>query len=552
MKFNLTLLFLGLMLSVSAQFNQQRVYSTFDNLPLAKADTFDNGVDTSGGFMHAGRHFVNSYNHGWQSWSGFALSNMTDDTTRGFKNQYSSVTGSGLSNTSNYLVAYESPVIVFDKPTPISGAYFTNSTYAYYEMLEGGYGKIFGGASGNDPDSFKLIITSYLEGSEVAKTELFLADFRNSDNSKDYILKDWVYVDFNNDPYMDESMDSIVFSFESSDTSQWGIKTPAYFIMDDFNAISKAEYPKSFVFDADTFDNGSDNSGGFSINHLYFPNNYNSQYNSWSGWSVSSMHDTVTQGFGNQYSAVGGKLASTGGLIEQPFHMVNSGVNNVIRTPYYETESWGEYIYKIVPDFPTTSQFAICNATYAYHDMLNGSGFSKKFGGPSGTDPDYLRVIVDGTDRKDSVLFSDTIYLADFRSSNSAEDYVLKDWVYFYPEVPCNKLKFKMESTDVGQYGMNTPSYFCLALSNTAVDATSKIEKLKLDVYPNPTNGQLTIKTDDVVDRVSIFSANGQEVQTWLQKGSLVQLDISELPQGVYFVKVNSSKTSATKKIIKY
>ena len=51
------------------------------------------------------------------------------------------------------------------------------------------------------------------------------------------------------------------------------------------------------------FYNGSDGAGGFSSGGASFPNNYNSQYNSWIGWSYSNMTDGETQGFGNQYSA---------------------------------------------------------------------------------------------------------------------------------------------------------------------------------------------------------------------------------------------------------
>ena len=54
-------------------------------MPLSKADTFDNGADGAGGFTHYGRFFNNNYDTAWASWSGWALSNRTDDTTAGFE-----------------------------------------------------------------------------------------------------------------------------------------------------------------------------------------------------------------------------------------------------------------------------------------------------------------------------------------------------------------------------------------------------------------------------------------------------------------------------------
>jgi len=74
---------LFLFLSTYGQFNHTRVYSTFDNMPLTKSDTFDNGAELSGGFVHYGRNWTNSYNPDWGSWSGWALSNMTDTLTPG-------------------------------------------------------------------------------------------------------------------------------------------------------------------------------------------------------------------------------------------------------------------------------------------------------------------------------------------------------------------------------------------------------------------------------------------------------------------------------------
>ena len=106
-----------------AQFEHQRVYSTFDNLPLSKSDTFNNGADESGGFTHYGRFLNNSYNSTWGSWSGWALSNMTDTITAGFGNQYSAITGQGVSGTRNYMVSSGSGAYIkLDEATTISGA----------------------------------------------------------------------------------------------------------------------------------------------------------------------------------------------------------------------------------------------------------------------------------------------------------------------------------------------------------------------------------------------------------------------------------------------
>jgi len=201
------------------QFNHPRVYSTFDNLSLIQSDTFNNGADINGKFFHFGRNWINEYNSEWDSWTGWALSNMTDTITPGYGNQFSAIPGHGVSHTANYMVGYGNTYIKLDRPSLISGAYFTNSTYTYYDLLEGSsFSKKFGGESGNDPDFLSVHIYSYLAGNIMDSTEFFLADFRFDDQSSDYIIDDWVYVDFNNHQSQDSKIDSIAFVFESSDT----------------------------------------------------------------------------------------------------------------------------------------------------------------------------------------------------------------------------------------------------------------------------------------------------------------------------------------------
>ena len=61
----------------------------------------------------------------------------------------------------------------------------------------------------------------------------YLADFRFADNSQDYIVNDWRYVDFS--PL--GSVDEIRFSMSSSDNDAFGPLTPTYFAMDNFLAV---------------------------------------------------------------------------------------------------------------------------------------------------------------------------------------------------------------------------------------------------------------------------------------------------------------------------
>ena len=60
--------------------------------------------------------------------------------------------------------------------------------------------------------------------------EFYLADYRFSDNSQDYIVTTWEWVDLTSLG----NVDSLVFNLSSSDNGTFGMNTPAFFCMDDF------------------------------------------------------------------------------------------------------------------------------------------------------------------------------------------------------------------------------------------------------------------------------------------------------------------------------
>lgn len=81
----------------------------FSDLTLAP-ESYWNGSDNSGGFSSGGAFFNNSYyydsTYNYESWSGWAQSNITNNTTSGYTNQYSAITGGGVHGPgSNYVLA---------------------------------------------------------------------------------------------------------------------------------------------------------------------------------------------------------------------------------------------------------------------------------------------------------------------------------------------------------------------------------------------------------------------------------------------------------------
>ncbi|MEN8696583.1 MAG: DUF4465 domain-containing protein [Bacteroidia bacterium] len=556
MKRNLLLIFTAFLVQATfAQITHPRVYSTFDNLPLAKADTFNNGVDGSAGFTHYGRTWNNAYNDAWGSWSGWALSNMTDTVTAGFINQYSAITGSGVSGTPNYMVSTgNGAYIKLDEPTFISGAYFTNATYTAHDMEQGsGFSKKFGGDDGNDEDYLRVIISSYLDDTFVDSTIFYLADFRFADNSQDYIVKDWTFVDFNEDVTTDIEVDSISFRYEGSDVGEFGLNTPKYFCMDDFNAISDGKvFGDRFTLAADTFYNGNDNSGGFVLDQMFFPNNFNSTWNSWSGWSMSTMYDTVTPAYGNQYSSMMmplSTLPNSNDVVHQQC-FISGGVTNEIRGPYLDGND-PSLFGLFVPPAPIA--LYLTNTTYAYRDMEQGSGFSKKFGGAGGNDPDYFRLLIHSISVQGDILDTDTVYLADFRFEDNSKDYILKEWKEAKIS-PCHKIGFELQSSDNGSFGMNTPAYFSLSLIQLRpASIATQNAIIRLKAFPNPAINKLNLQADEMIQEVKIQGLDGR-VLTHIDNRVLskkVEVSTTFLTSGIYFATVTTAKGTATKRFIK-
>ncbi len=220
--------------------------SDFENITL-KTNSYWNGSDYSKGFTSGNAKFNNIYDSAFGgSWGSWSVSNMKDSVTAGYMNQYSVCNGMGY-NSSNYAVAYYSnytpnPTIVLTGAASgktVAGCWINNSTYAYMDMKNGtpSVSKKFGGVNGTDADYFKLRAIGYLGGKEILKkVDLMLADFTSSDSTKDYILKNWTWLDLS----VLGNIDSVQFTMESTDTGSFGINTPTYFCMDNFTTNNTA------------------------------------------------------------------------------------------------------------------------------------------------------------------------------------------------------------------------------------------------------------------------------------------------------------------------
>jgi hypothetical protein len=194
--------------------------------------------------------------------------------------------------------------------------------------------------------------------------------------------------------------------------------------------------------------NGEDESGGFVSEGVAFENAYfpDPDFPYWYGFGYSNVVDITTPGLANQFAAFPG-----------------SGVGGSESYGLFFDDSFNDP-HMVLPTADVVSGLYLTNTTYAYLSMLNGDAFAKKFGGADGTDEDWFLLTIHGYDESGGLANSFDFYLADFRSANSVDDYIIDSWTWVdltaLGEV--KSLGFEMSSSDVSFGFMNTPGYFAL------------------------------------------------------------------------------------------
>ncbi len=215
----------------------------FEDLGLADESYWD-GADGTGLFVSGQLSFLNLFNQEFMSWDGYGYSNITDNTTPGYDNQFSAIPGSGAEDSTTYVIAHDgtgygaqAPTFIIDYEMPIvlDGAYVTNATFSYHSMAEGDdFAKKFGGVDGTDADWFMVTFTGYdNDGEETGTVEFYLADFQAETGDNDYIISEWTWVDLSALGEVGE----VQAILSSSDTGEWGMNTPAYFAIDQIVAL---------------------------------------------------------------------------------------------------------------------------------------------------------------------------------------------------------------------------------------------------------------------------------------------------------------------------
>jgi hypothetical protein len=281
-----------------------------------------------------------------------------------------------------------------------------------------------------------------------------------------------------------------------------------------------------------TYWNGGDSThaGGFADGNAFFGNTYNHDLMFWSdGFAVSNKVDTntadTTSGYGQLYNAI------TPGGAEQSanYAIVQSG--SVIRLTGAGAGKQVEGVY-------------ITNSNYTYLSMKWGDAFARQF-----NDSDYLIVNIvgysNGTPNDTSLAY----YLAD--GMDLVDSW---QWIDLTSLGDVDSIGFYMESSDTGQWGMNTPAFFCMDHFTTRdvhTGINQAITQLRgISVYPNPAVDNLTIETALDNTAATIYDITGKQVQFERLMFGKNKVNIETLKRGIYFLQFESNGITETRKLM--
>lgn len=209
----------------------EAVTATFENLWL-DSESYWNGLDQSGSFVSGTYMFDNGNMPEWNFWYNFAYSNCTATTFNTLNpDQFNSAVGSGYNGSENYVVSFPQGgnITVLNKAEgdSIRGFYISNNAYAV-ECINNGLppGRAF-----TEGDWLKVTITGTHADNTKATVEYYLADYRATAENDRYYLDTWQWVDLRS---LGE-VKTLSFAITGSDTGSYGLNTPAYFCLDNFN-----------------------------------------------------------------------------------------------------------------------------------------------------------------------------------------------------------------------------------------------------------------------------------------------------------------------------
>jgi len=304
----------------------------------------------------------------------------------------------------------------------------------------------------------------------------------------------------------------------------------------DLKSQSQDSFVSTFddlLLDPESYWNGSDLSGGFVSGGGYFENTYNAEWQYWKGFAYSNTTNITSADYSNQYSA------NTGGGFD------GSGTYGVSYVENFSQVDFGAPA--------ALSGVYVTNSALATLVMQTGNEYAKKFGGETGADPDWFKLTISGFDSNLVSTGSVEFMLADYRFEESSLDYIVNQWTWVDLSSLGGviSLSFSLTSSDTGEWGMNTPAYFCIDnLVGEIIESVESFNGCAVKISPNPFSDFVHIEAQNL-QTIEIYNTLGSRIYLKSKCGNRERIDLKEFGSGIYFVKIQANNQFITKQIVK-
>ena len=524
-------------------------------------------------------HLIDGEGSSWGgiAWDGFTVSKNAEITPADdlLDSQWGCMAGGGIADVVDnniitdpsrpYAIAYYSLMsmqnslsITFNDGNNYTaeGMYVTTSPYIYYATKDGYF---VARPFTEEGDYLKIIAHGVKEDNSETTTEMTIAEFTNGTFSA---LDKWEWFDLSPLGEVKE----IYFTMESTDVDpMWGMNTPGYFCMDRLTVSKEVEEeefdgitldltnptnPETFTFNTtgewtETY-NDIDfthwESQVFRFSHLIGGEGTSYGGLAWNGFTVSQNASDASADYllDTQWGcmAKGGISAVNSNEIyvdaERPYIVANYSS--------WETENSLSITFND-GNLYTLNGMYVTNSPYPYYTNIAGDDFANGLT----NEGDYFKVIAYGVKADNSVETAE-FTLAEFKNGSLQQ---VTEWTWWDLSSlgTIKEVYFTMESSDTGQWGMNTPAYFCMdriSVSNPVASGIeeSQITENKAEIYYANNNIYVTTSSATIVNA---YSVNGIEVLSQPINEGITTISTASLPSGIYVVKVGAKAIKFSK-----
>lgn len=290
----------------------------------------------------------------------------------------------------------------------------------------------------------------------------------------------------------------------------------------------------------------------FKFSHVHDGNGWGGM--SWDGFTVSKNAATTKP---SDYNDQWGCIAGGGIKVDQLGQIVLDADTVVVdREVPYLVGYWSSYMDGNGSHYMTVSfnddylyepvGLYVANHPQPYYHNKDNGGISKA--------DDYFKLIIGGVkaDRNDAPTTVDH-YLAQV-----VEDKLVQptrwQWVDLSSLGEVKELYFAMESTDWGDWGINTPTYFCMDKLQVRRGNPSNISqpgKENIKVYPTLFSDCVNVESEKGIGQIQLCDLNGRVVYSAFTTEEQYTIPTEVLTQGIYVLKLMDEGSISVHKIIK-